>query len=64
VSVNSVTADREADGSVIIHFGGCADGRRNCLPTTEGWNYLVRMYQPRAEILDGSWNFPALAPAT
>jgi hypothetical protein len=64
VSVNSVTADREADGSVIVHFGGCADGRRNCLPTTEGWNYLVRMYQPRAAILDGSWNFPALKPAT
>jgi hypothetical protein len=26
----------------------------------EGWNYLVRLYQPRAEILDGSWTFPSI----
>jgi len=29
----------------------------------EGWNYGVRMYQPRAEILDGSWTFPTIEPA-
>jgi hypothetical protein len=27
-----------------------------------GWNYLVRLYRPRKEILDGSWNFPEAAP--
>jgi hypothetical protein len=26
--------------------------------TSEGWNYAARMYQPREEILDGSWTFP------
>jgi hypothetical protein len=46
------------DGSYTIHFGG--DPKRvNDLPITEGWNYAVRMYQPRREILDGSWRFPS-----
>jgi hypothetical protein len=49
-------------GSSTVRFGGCADGRPNCLPVTDGWNYLVRLYRPRAEILDGSWTFPAIAP--
>jgi len=30
----------------------------NYLPIMEGWNYLVRLYQPKKEILDGSWTFP------
>jgi len=29
-----------------------------CLSTPSGWNYAVRIYQPRPEILDGSWTFP------
>ena len=62
-SINNVTAARDQDGSVTIHFGGCDDGRPNCLPITGGWNYVVRLYRPRAEILDGSWTFPALEPA-
>jgi len=39
-------------GSINIHFGGC-DGRiPNCLPITNSWNYMVRLYRPRAEILN------------
>jgi hypothetical protein len=26
----------------------------------DGWNYLVPLYRPRAEILDGSWTFPSI----
>ena len=26
----------------------------------DGWNYAVRLYRPRPEILDGSWTFPTL----
>jgi len=59
-SVNSITAQPEADGSVVIHFGGCGNGVRNCVPVTEGWNYTVRLYRPRAEILDGTWTFPTI----
>jgi hypothetical protein len=61
-SVNGVTADREPDGTVIVHLGGCGDGRRNCLALPEGWNYLVRLYRPRAEIREGRWTFPAVEP--
>jgi len=25
-------------------------------------NYAVRMYQPRKEILDGTWTFPSVEP--
>jgi hypothetical protein len=28
-----------------------------------GWNYMVRLYRPRAEILNGSWKFPDAYPA-
>jgi hypothetical protein len=61
-SVNNLTAGRHEDGTVTIHFGGCGDGRPNCLPVTDGWTYLVRLYRPRAEILNGTWIFPSLTP--
>lgn len=57
-SINNITAARNADGSVTIRFGGKGD---NSLPITEGWNYLVRLYRPRPEVLAGSWTFPTLA---
>ncbi|MNZ15990.1 hypothetical protein D3C78_329520 [compost metagenome] len=57
-SLNSITAKRSADGSVTIQFGGCDGQVSNCLPITSNWNYLVRLYRPRAEILDGKWAFP------
>ena len=62
-SVNNITATPNDDGSVTVHFGGCGDGRPNCLPIMEGWNYTVRLYRPRPEVLDGSWVFPAIEPA-
>jgi hypothetical protein len=62
-TLNNVTAKKAADGSVAIQFGGC-DGRiPNCLPIMKGWNYIVRLYRPRAEILDGRWSFPEAKPA-
>jgi hypothetical protein len=59
-SVNNITAAPNSDGSVTVHFGGCGDDRPNCLPIVEGWNYTVRLYRPRAEVLDGTWTFPGL----
>jgi hypothetical protein len=61
-SVNNLTAERDPDGSVTVHFGG-SDDRPNALPIVEGWNYTVRLYRPRPEILDGSWTFPSAEPA-
>jgi hypothetical protein len=57
-SLNNVTAKKSADGTVAIQFGGCDGTTPNCLPITPGWNYWVRLYRPRAEILAGKWRFP------
>ena len=60
-TLNNVTAKPNADGSVTIHFGG-DENAPNYLPIMPGWNYAVRMYRPRKEILDGTWKFPEAQP--
>lgn len=60
-TVNNVTAKPNADGSVTIQFGGDEDAS-NCIPIMPGWSYVVRMYRPRKEILDGTWKFPEAQP--
>ena len=58
---NSVTSKRNADGSVTIHFGG--DPKQpNYFPLVKGWNYIVRQYRPRKEILEGKWQVPEPKP--
>lgn len=57
-NINSVNGVRNDDGSMTVHLGGCEDDRVNCVPIVDGWNYLVRMYRPDAEVIDGSWTFP------
>jgi hypothetical protein len=60
-SVNSVTGERGADGSTTIRFvASTDDAPPNAIVTPEGWNYLIRLYRPRAEILDGRWTPPTL----
>lgn len=61
-SLNNVSASYDADRSVTVQFGRCAAQQANCLPVTPGWNYMVRLYRPRSEILDGRWIFPAATP--
>lgn len=61
-NVNSIMGERNADGSMTVHLGDCGDGRVNCLPIMEGWNYTVRMYQPEPEIIEGTWVFPTVEP--
>jgi len=57
-ALNDVTAKRSEDGSVAVQFGGCDSAVPNCLPVVPGWNYTVRLFRPRAEILNGKWRFP------
>ena len=61
-SLNNITAQKDADGSITVQLGGCDGSAPNCLPIVAGWNYLVRLYRPRSEILDGSWTFPVAQP--
>jgi hypothetical protein len=61
-SINNLTAKKDADGPVTVQFGGCDGKIPNCLPIMPGWNYMVRLYRPRKEILDGTWKFPEAQP--
>lgn len=61
-SLNNITAKRDADGSYTIHFGG-DPLQSNWLNISEGWNYTVRMYLPREEVINGTWSFPEAQPA-
>jgi len=58
-SVNNVSGTPNKDGSFTVHFGGDPKSV-NYLHILEGWNYVVRLYQPRKEILDGTWIFPSV----
>jgi hypothetical protein len=57
-SFNNVGARKSADGSITIRFGGDPT-QPNFLPIGAGWNYTVRLYQPRGALLNGGWKFPA-----
>jgi hypothetical protein len=63
-SLNDVTAKKSADGSYTIQFGGCDGKLPNCLPIMPGWNYTVRLYRPRPEVLKGAWKFPLAQPVS
>ncbi len=60
-SFNSVTAKRNDDGTVTIHFGGDPKPT-NYLPIADGWNYIVRCYLPGWQIIEGNWTPPAPQP--
>ena len=63
-TLNSITANKDADGSVTVQFGGCDGKVANCLPIMSGWNYMVRLYRPRKEVLDGTYKFPEAKSAS
>jgi hypothetical protein len=62
-SFNNVSSKKNADGSITLQFGGCGKTTPNCMPVVEGWNYLLRLYRPGKEILDGTWKAPVAQPA-
>ena len=61
-SINNLTAKATTEGSVLVQFGGCDGKIPNCLPIVKGWNYMVRLYRPHAEVLKGKWKFPEAHP--
>jgi len=58
-NINSSFAKVNDNGEYIIHFGGDKSAD-NYLDTFEGWNFILRMYQPTEEYFDGSWKVPEL----
>ena len=63
-SLNNLSARPDASGGYTIQFGGCDKQTPNCLPISKGWNYTMRLYRPRKEILDGSWKLPEARPVS
>jgi hypothetical protein len=61
-SINNITAKKDEDGSGTIQFGSCDGKTANCLPIVKNWNYMVRLYRPRAEVLNGNWKFSEAQP--
>ncbi len=60
-SLNNLTAKPGPDGAFLLQFGGSPD-QANWLHISPGWNYTVRLYLPRQEVLEGRWQFPAATP--
>ena len=56
-SINSYQAIPNEDFSYTIHFSNDSS-KKNCLNIGEHWMYVVRMYEPKQEIIDGIWSFP------
>ncbi len=61
-TVNSITAEPDADGAVVVQFGGCDGHIPNCLPTPPDWTAMLRLYRPGAQVLSGAWKPPAAQP--
>ncbi|MDN3219480.1 DUF1254 domain-containing protein [Pseudomonas nunensis] len=61
-TLNNLTGRKSDDGSITVQFGGCDSSTTNCLPIMKGWNYAVRLYRPRPEILTNAWKFPDPQP--
>jgi len=56
-SRNNKTSVPNADGSITIRFGGDPEAP-NYLPIFPDWNYTVRLYRSRPEVLNKQWTFP------
>lgn len=62
-SVNSVTGVANDDGSVTVRFVPPSSvAQPNSIPVPDGWNYMIRLYRPRPEVLDGTWAPPTAVP--
>jgi len=59
-NINSQFVKTEKDGTAIIHFGGDAS-QDNYMETFKDWTFILRMYLPADEYLNGSWVRPELA---
>lgn len=61
--LNSVTATPDEAGRVTLNLAPEPDGLPNHVYIMDGWNYVLRLYKPRAEVLDRTWTPPTPQPA-
>ncbi len=55
---NSVTAEAGKDGKVALNLAPENHGLPNHVYIMDGWNYAIRLYKPRQQVLDGTWTPP------
>ncbi len=51
-NIDRVTAAAEVDGSVVLHLAPEGHGVSNHLYIVDGWYCALRLYRPRASVLD------------
>lgn len=61
-NVNSVFGVKNDDGSITVLLGDFESGYPNVLPLPEGWNLLIRLYQPQFDRLK-NWKIPEIEKA-
>jgi hypothetical protein len=50
--LNEYNIEFNDDGTFDANFGECGDNAKNNLPIVDGWNFLMRVYEPRLNELD------------
>jgi len=64
-TINGTTAKFNEDGTATVYYGSEEDcGKRaNRLDITQGWNILMRVYEPGQSVTDGNYKMPAITKA-
>jgi hypothetical protein len=55
--LNEYNLEFNDDGTFDASFGDCGDGTKNNLPIVDGWNFTMRIYEPKLDELD-RFTFP------
>ncbi len=50
--LNEYNIEFDEDGTFDAFFGDCGEDAKNNLPIVDGWNFLMRVYEPRLDELD------------
>jgi hypothetical protein len=58
--LNEYNIEFNEDGTFDAYFGDCGDEAKNNLPIVDGWNFLMRVYEPKLKELD---NYKLPTPA-
>ncbi len=59
---NSVTSQPDPDGGITLNLAPEAGDLGNHLYVMDGWNYALRLYRPRPEVIDKTWVPPRPVP--
>jgi hypothetical protein len=63
-TINGRNVSLNADGTFTAYFGSleaCGD-KPNRVDAPKGWNFLMRIYQPGASVLSGTYKLPDVVP--